>query len=421
METFRIGDHADPNRYKGSDSERINAAVRDAYRFGGKVRIGRRQPDEVSDRDFWLLESAILVPENTLLVISNCRIKLSDRARDNWIRSANCVPGEPEVRRISNVHIIGEGQAVLEGADHPRSTGDSSKNLRTAKFGGYVITDGKVCRETYGTDEGKEGEHQYGDWRNIGILLARVDGFSIRNLTLKNAHCWAVSLEYCRQGYVGSLNFRADENPVIDGRPVSWLNQDGLDLRNGCRDITVENITGYSGDDLVAVTAIGTAPRPAGTFDSTHFCGGDPDIREQDVFNISIRNVRGYSAGKHMIVRFLNQKGVRMHDILLDGVLDASPEHHQCQAAVKIGDVYYGGPAKLGETARFRIGNILTRAGNAFILGAPLADSMITDVLLLGERPGAELIGYHGEKHEMRNVFFRNCQVIAPGEGERPR
>ena len=407
-----LPDCADPNRYEGSDSERINAAVRDAARFGGRVRITRRKPDAVSRRDFWLLDSAILVPEKTLLFISNCRIKLSDRARDNWIRSANCIVGKPEVEWISNVHIVGEGLAVLEGADHPRSTGDSSKNLRTEHFGGCVIKDGKVCRETYGTDEGKEGENQYGDWRNVGILLSHVRGFSLRNLTLKSAHSWAVSLEYCRQGHVGGLDFQADEYPVIDGRKVTWLNQDGLDLRNGCRDITVENITGHSGDDLVALTAMGSAPRPAGTVGSMHFCGGDPDIREQAVFNILIRNIRGYSAGKHFIVRFLNQRGVRMHDILLDGVLDTSPAHHCCEAAVKIGDVNYGGPAAPGETARLQIGNIQTRAGYAFILGAPLSDSLISNVLLLRERPEAELIGYHGGKHEMSDVFFENCRVI---------
>ena len=404
--------YADPNLYTGSDSERINAAVRDAHKFGGRVRISRRKPDAVSDRDFWLLDRAISVPGNTVLVISNCRIKLSDSSRDNWIRSANCVVGKPEVEWISGVHIVGEGTAVLEGADHPRSTGDGSKILRTDKFGMKVIKDGKVIRETYGTDEGKEGERQYGDWRNVGILLARVKDFSIRNLTLRKAHCWAVSLEYCRQGQVSGLNFEADENPVIDGKKVTWLNQDGLDLRNGCRDITIENITGHSGDDLIALTAIGSKPRRAGQIVSTHFCGGDPDIREQDVFNISIRNIRGHSAGGYMIVRFLNQRGVRMHDIMLDGVLDTSPEGHVCHAAVKLGDVNYGGPAQVGETARFKISNIQTHARYAIVLGAPLADSMISNVLLFRSRQKSELIGYHGGRHEFRNVVFNNCEVI---------
>ena len=412
-------DYADPNYYSGSDSERINAAVRDAVKFGGRVKISRRKPDSSSQRDFWLLDSAILVPANTVLIISNCRIKLSDRARDNWIRSANCIIGEPEVKWISNVHIIGEGTAVLEGADHPRSTGDGSKILRTKKFGMKVIKDGKVIRETYGTDEGKEGEHQYGNWRNIGILLARVTDFSIRNLTLKNAHCWAVSLEYCRRGQIRELNFQANENPIIDGQKVTWLNQDGLDLRNGCRDITIDNITGYSGDDLIALTAIGGKPRPAGMIAGTHFCGGDPDLREQDVFNISIRNIRGYSAGGYMIVRFLNQRGVRMHNIMLDGLLDTSPETHRCHAAVKIGDINYGGPAKPGETTQFQISNIQTHARHAFVFGSVLADSMINNIMHIKIKENSEFFGYHGPKVEMQNVFFQNCQSIDPTKTEK--
>lgn len=413
-ESAAVPDHADPNSYSGSDSERINAAVQDAKRYGGRVRIGRRKADAASDRDYWLLDSAILIPGDTTLIISNCRIKLSDQARDNWIRSANCVVGKPEVEWISNVHIIGEGTAVLEGADNPRSTGDSAKNLSTETFGKSVIINGKVIRNTYGTDAGKPGENQNGDWRNIGILLARIKGFSIRNLTLRNAHCWAVSLEYCRCGQIRELNFEADEHPVINGKPVNMLNRDGLDLRNGCRDITIENITGYSGDDLIALTAIGTPNRSAGLIRSSHFCGGDPDLREQDVFNIVIRNIRGYSSGGYMIVRFLNQKGVRMHHIQLDGLLDASPAGHRCYAAIKIGDVNYGGPAKRGETGNFLISNVQTQAKHALVLGSPLCDSFFSNILYFRQDKKDQFIGYHGEKHEMPGVVFSNCRTIDP-------
>ena len=408
--------YADPNDYSGSDSERINAAVRDAGKYGGTVRIGRRKADGVSDRDCWLLDSAILIPGNTTLIISNCRIKLSDRARDNWIRSANCAVGKPDVDWISHVHIIGEGNAVLEGADDPRSTGDSSKNLTKDVFDQMKIVNGSVIRNTYGTDAGKADENQKGDWRNIGILLARVKDFSIRNLTLRNAHSWSVSLEYCRRGQIRELNFEADEHPVINGREVTMLNRDGLDLRNGCRDITIENITGYSGDDLIALTAIGSSPRPAGRLRSMHFCGGDPDLREQDVFNIVIRNIRGYSAGGYMIVRFLNQKGVRMHRIQLDGVLDTSPAGHRCMAAVKIGDANYGGPAKRGETSDFLIGNIQTQAKHAFIFGSPLSDSLIFNVRYFRPDKKYGFIGWHKGKQELPGVDFSACKTIGPAE-----
>ncbi|MBE6393229.1 MAG: hypothetical protein E7044_04150 [Lentisphaerae bacterium] len=119
----------DPNNYSGSDIERINAALRDAQKYGGICRISRRRPDAVSNREYWLIDSAISVPGNTTLYINNCKIKLSDLSRDNWIRSANCQPGKSSVELLTDIHIIGEGSAVLEGADHPRSTGDSGKIL----------------------------------------------------------------------------------------------------------------------------------------------------------------------------------------------------------------------------------------------------------------------------------------------------
>ena len=51
--------------------------------------------------------------------------------------------------------------------------------------------------------------------------------------------------------------------------PQTILNQDGLDLRQGCHDIAIENITGYTGDDLVALTDIVGKGQPAGSTNST--------------------------------------------------------------------------------------------------------------------------------------------------------
>ena len=60
-----------PNRFKGSDSERIAAAIADSPRFGGLVKIPSRVPDEEADRDYWLIDSAIIVPGNTTVIFEN--------------------------------------------------------------------------------------------------------------------------------------------------------------------------------------------------------------------------------------------------------------------------------------------------------------------------------------------------------------
>ena len=175
--------YIDPNNFTGSDIEKINAAVLAAQKEDGVVRIGRRKADD--GRNFWLIDSAILLPENTTLIVSNTKIKLSDISRDNFVRSANCIVGNKEIPFLENIHIIGEGNAIFEGADHPRATGDGGKTLTIGRLNPYPPTVNWSCRPTYGTDAGKEGECQKGDWRNIGILLVKVKDFSIRNIWMK--------------------------------------------------------------------------------------------------------------------------------------------------------------------------------------------------------------------------------------------
>lgn len=166
-----------PNEFEGSDVERINQAIAAGAETGARVVIPRLNGRGGERRDVWLLDSAILLQDGTTLELVNCRIKLSDTCRDNFMRSANCGLGITDIRPMRHISIRGVGRAVLEGADHPRATGDSGKPLGT---------------RTYGTDAGVAGENPNGDWRNIGILMAWVEDFRIENLTIRDSHCWAV-------------------------------------------------------------------------------------------------------------------------------------------------------------------------------------------------------------------------------------
>ena len=137
-----------PNAFEGTDIERINRAIDAAAETGGRVVIPRVNVRGGQRRDLWLIDSAILLPSHVTLELDNCRIKLSDRCRDNLIRSANCGLGITDIRPLQNIHIRGIGHAVLEGADHPRATGDSGKTIGA---------------RTFGTDAGVAGESQTGD------------------------------------------------------------------------------------------------------------------------------------------------------------------------------------------------------------------------------------------------------------------
>lgn len=386
-----------PNDFQGSDIERINQAIAVGVETGQRVVIPKqnRAPGQ-SPRDVWLLDAAILVQSGTTLVLENCHLKLSDQCRDNFIRSANCGLGITDIEPMTDIHILGVGSVVLEGADRPRATGDSAKTLG---------------ERTFGTDAGVEGESPTGDWRNIGILLAYVEGFRIENLHMKDSHCWGMSLERCGQGVIRDIDFASTQRKVIDGKTETILNQDGIDLRQGCHDITIENITGYSGDDLVALTNILGKDPQAGTTTSTMVSAANNRGNGQDdIRNIIIRNVRGHCAGGHHIVRILNAGGLKIHDVIIDGLIDTSGDGKRCKAAVKIGDSNptWGGVTPLGDTYRLLISNIVSRAQHTILIAGSLTDSMITTVIRYADT--GDPITYASGEENVRNVAVTNVQ-----------
>ena len=382
-----------PNDFKGTDSQKIASAIAHALAGGaGCVTIPARKADTLSSRNFWLIDEAILLPENLELIIDDCTIQLSDTARDNFMRSANCGLGISRIAPFRRIRITGKGNAILEGAAHPRSTGDAKKELGI---------------RSYGTDAGKEGEKQTGDWRNVGILLAKVEDFSITGLTLRNYHCWGISLEKCSRGKVKDIHFDTRETRIIDGTAVKVLNQDGLDIRKGCHHIEVENITGITGDDLVALTAIHPEIREVGTLAYTELSGCPEPLESNNIHHITVRKVHGYSSGGHQIVRILNACGLRIHDVILEDVRDTSgedPEKIRDAVTVKLGDSHpaWGGVAPLGDTARITVRNVESRARNCVLIAGSLCDSEITGIT--NHNPDCPPVACSSGKEYLSNV-----------------
>lgn len=387
-----------PNAFRGSDVERINQALEAAAGTGQRVTIPRRNERPEGPEDLWLLDSAILVPGGTVLELDNCHLKLSDRCRDNMIRSANCGEGITEIEPVRQIQIRGIGDVLLEGADRPRATGDGAKTLG---------------ERTFGTDASVDGESQTGDWRNIGILLAFVEEFSIENIAIKDTHCWAISLERCAHGTLRDIRFASSGSKQVDGKEQTILNQDGIDLRLGCHDILIENISGYTGDDLIALTAIPRPDSPAGSLNSTMVsAGANRGEGQDDIRHVQIRNVRGYCRGGHHIVRLLNTSGARMYDIMLDSLIDTSPSDMRCKAAVKIGDVAYGdGAAPVGDTARIIVNNVVSRSEHTILVGGSLCDSIISNVIRHGAPGDPVTIAFGPES--IRDVAMSNLHVAA--------
>ena len=117
-------------------------------------------------------------------------------------------------------------------------------------------------------------------YQNNTILLHNIYNFAIENITIDNQRWWAINLLYAKKGRLSNITFGATDEII---------NQDGIDLRLGCRDIIIENIYGQGGDDLIALSA---------------FLGANwtvVDGENNDISNVIIKNVVGSSVSKAVI------------------------------------------------------------------------------------------------------------------------
>ena len=413
------------NNFTGAnDSEILNNAVQNRG-ADGIVVIPPRQIDET--RDYWLLDSAVLLPENTTVILQNAKIKLSDRCRDNFFRTANCGLGIEDPSPIRNVHIRGEGVCLLEGADHPRATGDATKLQHApcphfpediCNIADWVPEERRTPEKvafwdihchSYGTDAGKEGESQYGDWRGIGILFANTEDFSISGLRIKDSHGWAISVEACSGGRIEKIDFDARMHKLIDGTYMNMENEDGIDIRNGCHHIVISDITGNTGDDVIALTAIASNStyRPGGSLRSTHVMHNDWSKREKDIHDIIIKNVIAHSYLCY-VIRLLPAMA-SVYNVVIDGIIDTQPNQLNYGGTLLLGcaDAAYGKNERDGMR-NITVSNVICNSRRAVNIAGFLTDSVITNIV--NRNPECETITVDRE-NGLNNVSISN--VIA--------
>ena len=275
------------------------------------VKSGRRTC--VISGEYEICE-AIRLPSNFTIILEDAHLRLGDGTHCNvFVNEHN----ETEIGKTlegtdKNISIIGRGRAILDGGN----MNDVHEKVPYAERVAPI-------------------------WKNNLILFTNVDGFKISGLSCINQRWWAINFVYCRNGYVGNIEFCADDRRRDEnGNLVRGLkrddyvsthvkNADGVDLREGCQNFVIENLTGFTEDDSVALTGL------AGKLEEKFRVEG----LSSDIANVTIRNIR--TSAYCTNVRMLNQGDIKLHDIDIDGVYDTSensPHMDYGNFAIRIGD-----------------------------------------------------------------------------------
>ena len=392
---INVNDYKD----KSSDSKMIQSALDDAFVSGKMVVIPKH--NERTNKDFWDIDEAILLYDESTLIIQNAHLRLADGAVCNMFTNKNARTqlALKDEGKQKNIHIIGIGKAILDGGIHNQMYEDNGITRKVMKKTTHHITE------------------------NCMMYFQNVENIVIENITIKNSRYWGMYFIYSSYGRVSGIHFESDSNVP---------NQDGVDLGKGCHNFIIEKITGCVGDNIVAINVTG------------HEIYGPKleDKRKCDVHNVIIRDLLIYGVGGCSLIRILNHDGYKIYNIRIENVIEVSdcsekdfalaqnpdltiktddegnilPRRtiipgeigYRTESAIIIGESYWyeETPAEHGDTYGISVSNIMTRARFAVAINNTLMDSSFDNIRLFGNGYMSVYCG----KGNVENVCFSNIR-----------
>ncbi|MBR3640427.1 MAG: S-layer homology domain-containing protein [Oscillibacter sp.] len=256
----------------------------------------------------WEICRTIKVPSDMTVYINNCNLIAGRQSLNRIMENEHC-GSSTLAMEDHDIHIIGIGDAQLMGTKIGITT--------TLSNGTGVSTMDMIL-----------------------MPLHNLRNYSVENLRFEEARFWSLAQMYCRNGRVEHLDF-FNNRPMTDLLPLR--EQDGIDVRNGCENIVVNDITGRTGDDMVALNAI----RP----NISEVTG-----KHNHIYNIEIRNVHGKLENLRMNLRLTANNGYQIKHILADGIYDTMLDFggKRNSSVVRIGD----GTASYVFTATQAVGEV---------------------------------------------------------------
>ena len=337
--------------FSASDAQNIQNAIDTAAATASRrVRIPR--VNERTGKELWVIDETIRLPSDIEILFDNAHLVLADGCFCNMFMAKG---GDSAEKSLRNITLRGRGNAVLDG-------------------GHYNGLSEKSCKQ--------EGNPHISV--NTMLLFANVENLDVEDLTLARQRWWAVTNIAVRHARFDRIRFaaelsRVDENGVhhpnelpAHPREMYVKNADGIDLRIGCSDVLIEDISGFTGDDTVALTALGGFERDLGLFPA----GLSPDIHD-----VTVRRVDSETFGC-ATVRLLNHNGNKLYNVTVEDITNRHTEDiFRSHAAVSIGDKNYAEQLNaLGDTHHITVKNVRSEAQLGVSLCRYLSDSAIENI-----------------------------------------
>ena len=308
--------------FNKNGSEYISAIISKA------IEEGKREAVVTGNYE---IETAVRIPSDFTLYLEDCHLVMADGVYSNMFVNEH---HDTEIGKTlegtdRNISIIGRGEVILDGGNY------NGLSESTALKNGLPPI-----------------------WKNNLILFTNVEGFKISGLFCKNQRWWALNFIYCSNGYIGQMEFQSS-NVAIDengnqykglirskAREVFIKNSDGIDLRVGCHDIVIEDVSGFTEDDTVALTGLD------GRMEKYFAVEG----ASSDMYNLTVRRVSAESFCS--VVRLLNQGGIKQYNVLVEEIVNTwhgTKNMDTPGGCVRIGDNYLYGSYQTSEDKTYNI------------------------------------------------------------------
>ena len=287
--------------------------------------------------DKWVFEKAVRVPSEMTIVFLHCYIQHQDFMYENLFTNSRAYGNEGRciAHEEHDLTFTGIGDAVLDGA--------KQNGLKE-----------KTCF-LYGLPDKRP---------NATVLFNNVRNLVLENFQIRNSRWYGTYFIHCDTVRVSNIDLDNGED---------FCNRDGVDIRQGNHNFLVENITGTTGDDTVALNNLGNDGND----------GRYVEGKDVDTLNMVIRNIKS-DAGRWFTVRLLCQDRHLEQHFTLDTIMDVSRRENQkrVDAVVMVGshEYHYKIPAEVGDLAHLTIRDVYSRANYGVALGGCSDDVDISNV-----------------------------------------